>query len=83
MNSPMIPQIKSSRIGFVFLYLVRKKAARKSITLKINVTGFSVGDPKFSLFIRSTAAAAIKPMMAGRRPAKMSFTIFESLWVIR
>ena len=79
MSNPMMPQAKSSMIGFAFLALVRKKAARKSTTLTPKVNGSSVGEPKFSLFIKSTAAAAISPMMAGRKPEKISFTNLESL----
>ena len=51
--------------------------------LMAKLTALSVGDPKFSLFISSTAAAAISPTIVGRKPAKMSFTIFESLWLMR
>ena len=52
-------------------------------TLIPNVRGFSLGEPKFSLFINRTAAAAIKPMMAGRKPLKMSCTVLEFLWLTK
>ena len=49
----------------------------------VNWYGLSTGEPKFSLFINNTAAAAIRPMMAGRRPLNMFCTSFESLWLIK
>ena len=53
------------------------------MTLITNCKGFVCGEPKFSLFIRSTAAAAIKPMMAGRNPLNMFCTSLEFLWLMR
>ena len=35
------------------------------------------------MVISSKDAAAIKPTMAGRRPANTLFTTFESRWVMR
>ena len=60
-----------------------KRKESKSAMLMAKLTALSVGEPKFSLFISSTAAAAISPTIVGRKPLKMSFTIFESLWLMR
>ena len=51
------------------------KAAAKSAMLIAKENISSWGEPKLSLFISMMAAAAISPMMAGRRAAKISFTI--------
>ena len=75
----MSPATSITNIGFVLRHLVNEKAAMKMATFKAKVHGLSCGVPKFSFDMSNTAAAAIRPMMAGRKPAKMLFTKGESL----
>lgn len=82
-TSPKSPHTSITSMGLLLRNLVKYNVAAKSAMLMAKLTALSVGDPKFSLFISSTAAAAISPTIVGRKPAKMSFTIFESLWLMR
>ena len=68
-----------TRIGLVFLKRVKKKAAANIPILKAKREGFADGDPKLSFVIKSRAAAAIRPIMVGRRTLKTSLTSRESL----
>lgn len=76
-----MPKTSITIIGLAFLKRTAQNAARKIAMLRIKKGTLSEGEPKFSLFIRRTAAEAIRPMMVGRRRAKMLFTSLLSLWV--
>ncbi len=79
----MIPQTSMAKMGLTLKRRVAMKTATHRAMLSTNSGRLTDGVPKFSLFINSRAAAAMRPMMAGRRAAKTFFTHGASLWVSR
>ena len=64
-----------SKIGFIlYLDLEKKKASAKITILDTKAYISSVGEDKFSLFIKTNAAAASKPTTAGRSPLNTAVT---------
>ena len=78
-SNPTSPQMNITRIGLAFLKWVKKKAAANIARLKAKRGRFSDGEPKLSFVIKSRAAAAIRPIIVGRRALNTSLTSRESL----
>ena len=73
-----MPHTSITRIGLAF-NRVTTNAATKIMMLMMNLGRSVVGEPKLSLFINNKAAAAMSPIIAGRKGLKMSCTNGASL----
>lgn len=70
----MRPQMMIMRMGLALKRLVDTKAKRNSRQLMMNWYLSVTALPKFSSFINSRAAAANKPITAGRKPLNTDST---------
>lgn len=70
-----MPQQNIISIGLILYFLVPINATKKITTLTMNEYISSLGELKFSTFIKIKAAEANNPTTAGRKPLKTASTI--------